>query len=358
MKKTNWPPNVLFAGTCIRLFMMPLLFAYAGCCSSGPFAGVGAFEAAGRKSHVGDVIYGYAPEDDACSMVQYRLSADQPPFQKDLHNEFFSTNFASNCRLLDTLETNLISIAQQERSVVVVKGALYPEEGIKRDNAGRRIPKAYFAAVYDETPPEKAIVFLIPAELKEYRPLATYAFPLLDLDRHGVVVFSEIKNRETIQASFNPDMWGWHREVDGRVNRLDVHDPTSGAPVLSIFGTDLKTVSAEEAKNIDGDRYAILEIKVGGNVPSYSKDGKIKYSMGFKGGIERWHYERGPDDGPYWMYLDDEYIRMHKPGCKKFEKGRGRHCKRSEGQFGDCCGGLSYIVELRKEQERERKSKK
>ena len=141
------------------------------------------------------------------------------------------------------------------------------------------------------------------------------------------------------------------RRKDIFSKRIDVDDPVSGVPTLAIFGTDCKALTEEEAKNIDTNRYAILNVKVGQEAVSYSKDGKIKYSSGFKGGMERWHYERAKDEGDFWLYLDEDYIRVHKPVCKKFEKGRGRHCKMPDGgQFGDCCGGVNGTAQYIEEQ--------
>lgn len=151
---------------------------------------------------------------------------------------------------------------------------------------------------------------------------------------------------------------------DGRKNdvmskHIDINDPTTGTPFLTIFGTDCKVLTEAEAKNIDKKRYAVLEIKMGGDVSPYSKDGRVKYSTGLKGGVERWHYERAPDEGAFWLYLDDDYVRVHKPSCKKFEKGRGRHCKMSDGgQFGECCGGVKGSIEYLEEQNRKFKLRK
>ena len=330
-----------------------LAFA-AGCLFFGPFRGVGVFEMSGRKAFVEDVVYGYAPEDDMCSVVQYRLTVDQLTNRVDIHGGFFATNFAISCKLLDVLETNLISFVQQEKSIVVVKGAFHDsEKAVVRDDSGRGFPHTFFAAVYDETPPEKAIAFLIPVGMTQYEPLATYSFPLCDMDHSCISVFGEIKNREEISTRFDPSLWNWHSKGDSRVNRFDVNDPVSGKPVLSLVGTGYKALSAEEAKMIDTNRYTVLKVAIGEDVAPYSNDGRIKYSSGFKGGIERWHYEQAPDEGDFWLYLDEDYIRVHKPDCKKFEKGRGRHCKMpGGGQFGDCCGGVKGTVQFMEEQNR------
>ena len=334
------------------------LMLAAGCLFFGPFRSVGVFEMSGRKAFVGDVAYGYAPEDDMCSVVQYRLTMYQLTNRLDIHSGFFATNFASGCKLLDTLETNLISFAQQEKSIVVVKGAFYDSnKTTKRDGSGRGFPHAFFAAVYDETPPEKAIAFLIPTDMKRYEPLAAYAFPLCDMDHSCISVFGKIRNREKIKASFNPSLWNWHSKSDSNVNRFDVNDPVSGKPILSLLGTGFKFLSAEEAKNIDHEKYAVLKIST--DASPYSSDGKIKYSSGFKGGIERWHYERAKDAGEFWLSLDEEYVRVHKPDCKKFEKGRGRHCKMPDGgQFGDCCGGVNGTIQYIEGQNRKSSSRK
>ena len=152
-------------------------------------------------------------------------------------------------------------------------------------------------------------------------------------------------NGNTVKGRFslNPledDGNGERRRNDVMSKRIDVNGPATDAPVLTIFGTDCKALTEEEAKKIDKDRYAELDIKIGGDDSPCSKDGRVKYSSGLKGGVERWHYERAPDEGEFWLYLDDNYVRVHKPGCKKFEKGRGRHCKMpGGGQFGVCCGG-------------------
>ena len=119
------------------------------------------------------------------------------------------------------------------------------------------------------------------------------------------------------------------------MNRLDIVDPSSGEPVLTLSGGNSRIVSPDEAEKIDRKNYAVLKVTITPDEPRYSKDGKIRYSKGLRGSIERWHYEHDPDEGPYWLYLDSDYVRAHKRGCRKFEKGRGRHCR--GGEFGECC---------------------
>lgn len=319
---------------CFPIAAVLMQIALAGCFSTGPFGDVGEFEAPGTKSYVGDVIYGYSEETGECMMVQYRLTAEQVLGHEDVHDKFFATNFVARCKLLDVLETNLVSFVFQDRSIVVVKGAIFVKREFDSDGKDSDKPKClFFAAVYDETPRNKAVVFLIPSDEDDPQPLVNYAFPLVDLDRRGIEVFGKINAK--LRKEFDPGLWSWNSKEDMRMNRLDIVDPSSGEPVLTLSGGNSRIVSPDEAEKIDRKNYAVLKVTITPDEPRYSKDGKIRYSKGLRGSIERWHYEHDPDEGPYWLYLDSDYVRAHKRGCRKFEKGRGRHCR--GGEFGECC---------------------
>ena len=299
---------------------------------------VGVFEVPGRIEKVGDVYYGYNGESNECYIVQYRLTAEDSLRQDRLHQDFFFTNFVVNANLLWTLETNLVAFARCDGEVEIVKGAMMdPEKPAERDETGKRRPAGYFAAVYSPRSPEKACAFFIPAE-GAAEPLATYAYHLGSLDNYGIKAFPDLVSRDEIKNVFSVADWGWACYEDSQVNRRDIADPDTGMPIMSILGTDTRFVTEEEAEEVDHREYAILKITVTKPVSMYSKDGRIKYSSGFKGSFERQSYERGPDAGPYWLSLDGEYMRAHLPVCAKFEKGRGRHCQPDEGiSFDVCC---------------------
>ena len=380
MNVMGWMMYVPSMGACARLLALSLPIAFSGCLAVKPYESVGEFKAPGRKEHVGDVIYGFTTNDDSCCIIQYRLTEDKVLQGKDFHNDFFATNFTCDCRLLHLLETNLVLFAKREKSIVVVKGAFFNPVTriIRKDRSGRRAPEFYFAAVYDETPPEKAIGFLLPAEQNYYFPLPKNAYQLIEVERlGGIEVFGKIKDRERIRTTFSEDQW-WrrrrrrvktsgHRTVQAgseagtlglpaqttdSSNSIDGRAPATGISVVTITGNGGKVLTEEVVRHVDTNKC----IKINEKVPEYSKDGRIKYDKG-RAFYEQKYYEAAPDEGLYWMCLDGEYIRVHKPGCRKFEKGRGRHCKLTEesGQFGLCCGGRMCIVELLEQQARERK---
>ena len=315
--------------------ILGLLFvaiAISGCRNAG------VFEAPGRIEKVGDVYYGYNGESNECYIVQYRLTAEDTLKQDRLHQDFFFTNFVSNADLLWTLETNLVSFARCDGEIEIVKGGMVdPEKPVERDETGKRRPAWYFAAVYSPRPPEKACVFFIPAE-GATEPLATYAYHLDNLDDFGIKAFPDLGSRNEIKNVFSVSEWGWNCYEDSQVNRSDIKDPDTGLPIMSIIGSDSHFMTEEEADDIDHGKYSVLKITLTRPTSIYSKDGRIKYSSGLRGSLERKAYEEGPDEGPYWLALDGSYIRAHLPGCTKFEKGRGRHCQPAEGiSFDVCC---------------------
>ena len=299
---------------------------------------VGVFEAPGRIEKVGDVYYGYNGESNECYIVQYRLTAEDTLWQDRLHQDFFFANFVSkNASLLWTLETNLVAFARCDGEVEIVKGVmLNPEKPVERDETGKRRPAEYFAAVYSPRSPEKACVFFIPAE-GAAEPLATYAYHLGSLDNYGIKAFPDLGSRDEIKNVFSVADWGWACYEDSQVNRCDIADPDTGRPIISILGANTRFLTEEEADEIDQREYAVLKITITKPKSMYSKDGRIKYSSGFKGSFERKAYEKGPNEGPYWLSLDGEYVRAHLPGCAKFGKGRGRHCQPDEGIVFDVC---------------------
>lgn len=307
------------------------VMAIAGCRTTG------VFEAPGHIEKVGDAYYGYIGESNECYIVQYRLTAEDTLKQDRLHQDFFFTNFVSKADLLWTLETNLVSFARCDGEVEVVKGAMMDmEKPVERDETGKRRPAEYFVAVYSPRPPAKACAFFIPAE-GAAEPLATYAYHLGSLDNFGIKAFPNLGSRDEIKNAFSVADWGWSCYEDSQVNRCDITDPDTGLPIMSISGSNSRFLTEEEADDVDHREYAVLKITIKRPTSLYSRDGRVKYSSGLKGSFERREYEKGPDEGPYWLSLDGSHVRTHLPGCSKFGKGRGRHCQPDEGIIFDVC---------------------
>ena len=109
------------------------------------------------------------------------------------------------------LEELVRTIALKEREIYVVTGAIFPSpEEAKYLPAGRiTIPKAFYKAIFDLTPPVKMIAFIIPHRSSN-QPLQVFAVSVDEVEKQtGLDFFSKLPDdqEEKLEAMVNIKLW-------------------------------------------------------------------------------------------------------------------------------------------------------
>ena len=109
------------------------------------------------------------------------------------------------------LEELVRTIALKEKEIYVVTGAIFPSpEEAKHLPAGRiTIPKAFYKAIFDLTPPVKMIAFIIP-QCSSNQPLQVFAVSVDEVEKQtGLDFFSKLPDdqEEKLEAMVNIKLW-------------------------------------------------------------------------------------------------------------------------------------------------------
>ena len=109
------------------------------------------------------------------------------------------------------LEELVRTIALKEKEIYVVTGAIFPSpEEAKHLPAGRiTIPKAFYKAIFDLTPPVKMIAFIIP-HCSSNQPLQVFAVSVDEVEKQtGLDFFSKLPDdqEEKLEAMVNIKLW-------------------------------------------------------------------------------------------------------------------------------------------------------
>lgn len=193
-----------------------------------------------------------------------------------------------------------------EKSIYVVTGPIFKPGDKKIGRSGVTVPSAYYKIIYDETPPRKMIAFIMPNEGTD-APLCAFVVSVDEVEKQtGIDFFSKVADADILESASNAQDWrnlpSWRREGrGGRSSRESARNRTeavfggSGANRRMTFGTTPQELRAKS------------------------------------------RYERAPDKGPCWLSINSD--KRHNSKCRNFEKSRGRHCEKTEGQPAGCCGG-------------------
>lgn len=110
------------------------------------------------------------------------------------------------------LERAIRRFAYAEGSVFVVTGPIFTEEDNATIGANKvRIPGFYYKVVYDETPPEKMIAFILPNKGSK-KALDSFVVTVDDVEEAtGLDFFSELPLdvQQKLESESNPDEWAW-----------------------------------------------------------------------------------------------------------------------------------------------------
>lgn len=142
-------------------------------------------------------------------------AADMRWSDKAMRESFLMSNMSPqlplfNRRIWMHVEKAVREFAKKEKSVFVVTGPIFypntPTNRIGRNNVA--VPHAYYKVIYDETPPEKAIGFIVPNSNTNDSVMA-FAVPVEEVEKvTHLRFFSESrKNRAIDKISVDTSDW-------------------------------------------------------------------------------------------------------------------------------------------------------
>ena len=142
---------------------------------------------------------------------------------KTMLESFYMSNMSPqepsfNRGIWSRLEQAVRRFAYSEGSVFVVTGPIVTGDDTKTIGANKvRVPGFYYKVVYDETPPEKMIGFILPNEGSK-KPLDGFVVSVDDVEEAtGLNFFSalpeDVQNR--LESSSDADLWTWRDSRKG-----------------------------------------------------------------------------------------------------------------------------------------------
>ena len=112
------------------------------------------------------------------------------------------------------LEKQVRHFAVREKRIVVVTGPVFPAEKTVAVGANRvTVPRYYYKVIYDTTPPEKMIAFVLPNEGSS-ADLRTFAVTVDRVEElTGLDFFSAIPQpkQERLERTITVESWDWIR---------------------------------------------------------------------------------------------------------------------------------------------------
>ena len=144
-------------------------------------------------------------------------AADMAFSVQTMADSFFFSNMspqvpAFNRGIWKRLEEQVRKFALQEGEIMVVTGPVLPKEkSITIGNNKVTVPDRYYKVVYDLTPPQKMIGFIIPNG-GSTRPLQDFAVTVDAIEKEtGLDFFSLVSRQEQdrLESTITLDAWSW-----------------------------------------------------------------------------------------------------------------------------------------------------
>ena len=144
-------------------------------------------------------------------------AADMAFSVQTMADSFFFSNMspqvpAFNRGIWKRLEEQVRKFALQEGEIMVVTGPVLPKEkSITIGNNKVTVPDRYYKVVYDLTPPQKMIGFIIPNN-GSTRPLQDFAVTVDAAEKEtGLNFFSLVPRQEQdrLESTITQDAWSW-----------------------------------------------------------------------------------------------------------------------------------------------------
>lgn len=109
------------------------------------------------------------------------------------------------------LESQVRDWAKQEKELYVICGPIFAEKSITICNGTIPVPLAYFKVIYDATPPEKMIAFIIP-NWKTRGNLQNFAVTVEQVEKiTGFDFFSNLpeEKQKALESTISIESWNW-----------------------------------------------------------------------------------------------------------------------------------------------------
>ena len=217
----------------------------------------------------------------------------------------------NNSGIWNEIENTVRGFACAEGSVFVVTGPILYVDKTRYLKSGIVIPTALYKVVYDETPPEKMIGFIVenrPMTGNIEKKVVTHACPVDLVEKlTGLVFFSSLpkEKQKRLKSSFDVSAWDWSKSQKRRV-----------APVVPKMAQTTK-VSDSYFEGCREEYFAGRAMPVGSRTAAPVCD--------------KW-----PDTG-WWLSTNSN--KRHNRSCENYRKTRGYPCRKDEGVPCKKCGG-------------------
>ncbi|MDD3155614.1 MAG: DNA/RNA non-specific endonuclease [Victivallaceae bacterium] len=145
------------------------------------------------------------------------LAADMAWSAKAMSDSFYLSNMspqvpAFNRGIWAKLEAQVRVFAVAEKEIYVVTGAILPKEPTITIGANRvTVPTHYYKVIYDLTPPQKMIAFILP-NAGSNQPLQSFAVTVDAVEKAtGLDFFSLVpkEKQEKLESTITIDAWKW-----------------------------------------------------------------------------------------------------------------------------------------------------
>lgn len=150
-------------------------------------------------------------------------AGDMQYSQEAMEHSFYLSNIspqhrAMNAGIWNDIEKFVRYSVNVERELYVITGPIFGETPRTIGPNKLPIPEAYYKIIYDVTPPQKMIAFLVP-NTRSNQPIHTFVTTVDAIEtRTGLDFFNALPNAEAerLEATITPEAWkrltNWFRE--------------------------------------------------------------------------------------------------------------------------------------------------
>lgn len=228
-------------------------------------------------------------------------------------------NRQNNGGIWNEIEQTVRGFATAEKSVFVVTGPIFwgkkPMNTIGANKVA--VPDGFYKVVYDETPPEKMIAFVVHNQPMPGKP-KDYSCSVASVEKTtGLKFFDKLPtDKQALKTKCDPTLWNWSKS-----------QPSSAfKPVAKAESEDHQlcgTALVEQAEMDAWNRGERTEYRPGGAMPVSSRKAAPV--------CINW-----PDTG-YWLSTNSN--KRHNEKCENYRKTRGYPCFKEDGVPCKICGG-------------------
>lgn len=228
-------------------------------------------------------------------------AADMKWSEQAMFESFYLSNMSPqvhecNSGIWNEIEMTVRGFACTEASIFIVTGPIITNKHPKVIGKINKVavPDGFYKVIYDETPPQKMIGFMVANENAKGEP-ADYACSVAEVEKvTGLKFFSSLPlDKQSLKSKIDKDSWDWSKRQTARPR------------MLSICG------------NGPEEYFAGGQMPVASRTPAPVND--------------KW-----PETG-YWLSTNSN--KRHNKKCPNYRKTRGRPCSKEDGSKCGICGG-------------------